>query len=201
VKKILFAVLMAALFVIPAYAFDDILDTTMDLDLKIGVGLGSTLEEEEESFGKVKNDVNMPFAIAADFYYYNPDFQYIALGLGVSNLFSSKIDNKDSDVDTKIGFTNVYLAVKAKYDMKDYSSFVDNIYLLLNGGYGMVSMDPDDMTVDNGFYWAAGLGTEIKKHFILEVLYAVNYAKVRDGLDVDLMYSKIMLNVGYKFSF
>lgn len=199
-KKILFAVLMAVSFVVPAFAVNDILDTTMDLDLKIGVGLGSSLEEED-SLGKVKNDVNMPFAIAADFYYYNPEFQYIALGLGVSNLFSSKIDNKDADVDTKIGFTNVYLAVKAKYDLKDYSSFVDNVYLLLNGGYGMVSMEPDDMTVDNGFYWAAGLGTEIKKNFIFEILYAVNYAKIRDGEDADLTYSKVMLNVGYKFSF
>lgn len=199
-KKFLFAVLMAVSFVVPAFAVNDILDTTMDLDLKIGVGLGSSLEEKDSDL-KDKNDVNMPFAIAADFYYYNPEFQYIALGLGVSNLFSSKIDNKDADVDTKIGFTNVYLAVKAKYDLKDYSSFVDNVYLLLNGGYGMVSMDPDDMTVDNGFYWAAGLGTEIKKNFIFEILYAVNYAKIRDGEDADLTYSKVMLNVGYKFSF
>lgn len=197
-KKILFAVLMAVSLVVPAFAVNDILDTTMDLDLKIGVGLGSTLEAKDADF-KDKNDVNMPFAVAADFYYYNPEFQYIALGLGVSNLFSSKIEN--SDPETKIGFTNVYLAVKAKYDLKDYSSFVDNVYLLLNGGYGMVSVDPDDVTVDNGFYWAAGLGTEIKKHFIVEVLYAVNYAKVREDLDVDLMYTKIMLNLGYKFSF
>jgi len=198
VKKILFAVLMAASFVIPAYAFDDILDTTMDLDLKIGVGLGSSLESEN-FVDKEKNDVSMPFAIAADFYYYNPEFQYVALGFGVSNLFSSKIEN--SDPETKIGFTNVYLAVKAKYDLKEYTSLVDNVYLLLNGGYGLVSMDPDDKTVDNGFYWAAGLGTEIKKNFIFEILYAVNYAKIRDGEDVDLTYSKVMLNVGYKFSF
>lgn len=197
-KKILFAVLMAASFVIPAYAFDDILDTTMDLDLKIGVGLGSSLESEN-FVDKEKNDVSMPFAIAADFYYYNPEFQYVALGFGVSNLFSSKIEN--SDPETKIGFTNVYLAVKAKYDLKEYTSLVDNVYLLLNGGYGLVSMDPDDKTVDNGFYWAAGLGTEIKKNFIFEILYAVNYAKIRDGEDVDLTYSKVMLNVGYKFSF
>ncbi len=209
-KKILFSVLMLALFVVPSYALENILDTTMEVDLKVGVGLNSALESKEagQSSFDEKSDVDMPFAVAADFYYYNPEFKYIALGLGVSNLFNSKIDKTE---DGKIGFTNLYLAVKAKYDLKEYSSIFDNIYLLINGGYGLVSLEPkESYNVDNGFYGAAGLGTEIKGHFIIEVLYAVNYAKIRDitteavsayDADIDLMYTKIMLNIGYKFSF
>ena len=49
-KKILFAVLMAVSFVVPAFAVNDILDTTMDLDLKVGVGLGSSLEAKYSDF-------------------------------------------------------------------------------------------------------------------------------------------------------
>lgn len=198
-KKILFAVFMLALFIAPSFAVSDVLDTTYDIDLKVGVGISPTLEEKDSS-SKVKEDVEMPFAVAADFYYYNPNFQYIALGVGVSQLFNSKV--QDTLPETKIGFTNIYLAVKAKYDLKDYSSFFDSIYLLINGGIGIVDVDTETKpTVDNGFYWAAGLGTEIYRHFILEVLYATNYAKVRDGLDIDFMYTKVMVNIGYKFSF
>ena len=62
--------------------------------------------------------------------------------------------------------------------------------------------------MDNGLYWALGIGFE-KSNFLVEVLYSVNYSKLKANVDLDgdkldistnLSLSTIGINVGYKFN-
>ena len=109
-----------------------------------------------------------------------------------------------SGYDTKCGTTNIF--VQAKYDFAVQNDILNNIYPIVQLGYGIVSIS-DDLSdfvdVKNGLYWGIGVGTTIKENFIVELMYALNYGTIEpkeESITADATLKIFKLKVGYKFA-
>ena len=143
----------------------------------------------------VKEDIDPAFTAGVDFFYYvMPE---LAIGAGVSYVFNADI--KDAPV--KAGYTNLY--AQAKYVFETGNDIFNNVYPLVQLGYGMMRLDPEDgIDTENGLYWGIGAGTTINKCVVLELLYSKDNSKFKvEGFSLDVKYSTIQLKVGYKFAF
>jgi len=106
----------------------------------------------------------------------------------------------DKHFDEKIGFTNLYAAIKYKFEINDSNCFV---YPLFQIGFGMPGWEASgsfgDYEIDSGFYWGIGVGTEIS-NIIIDFIYGCNYATRKvNGHSDDFSYTAFRINVGYKF--
>ena len=201
-KKLLAVVLLAVAMVAPAFAAEK---GSMEIAGKLGYLINPeiTVEAMGES---MSFDFKGTFSLEADFFYYVDS--KIAVGLGLEYVFPSEIDSSMFSsympgFDTKCGNTNIF--VQGKYDFALEDSAINNIYPLVQLGYGIINLSDDfndffdDVT--NGLYWAIGLGTTIKENFIVELLYAFNYGTLKaEGVSADATYKTLKLKVGYKFS-
>ena len=194
-KKSLLAVLLAVAIVAPVFAADE---GTMDLDIKIGANLMSKVDIDKMDD---TNDVDPAFTATVDYFYYvMPQF---AIGAGAEYIFNAEVKDTGG---AKIGFVNLY--AQAKYVFETGNDIFNNIYPLIQIGYGIVSLDNvNEFEVDsNGLYWGIGVGTTIKECYMFEILYSMNNASFKGkgeiaGITSDVKYSTLQLKVGYKFSF
>ncbi len=221
-KKGLLAVLMAVALIVPAFAAEK---GSMEIVGKIGLNLNPNVAASGElaknggfkpgDYGDCDCDVNKSVLIGAEFFYYLK--KNFALGFGINNNFDADLqDLRDGElkVNSKIGFTNFYFAVKPKIELK--SEAFKSIYFLGQLGYGLLRFDSTYKIRDNneeklagadgnGLYWGIGVGTELRESFIVELLYSVNYGSIKDkfvtGREADLTYKTLTLNIGYKFNF
>ena len=187
-KKGLLALLLAVALVAPVFAADQ---GAMELDIKAGFNLMSKGEVDSRSA-----DVDPAFTAGVDFFYYvMPE---LAIGAGAQYVFNSKMDKSD---DLKIGWTNLYAQAKYVFDLGD--DLFNNIYPLVQIGYGILRTDADEDIVDsNGLYWGIGAGTTIKECVVVELLYSQNKADIKQfGYTADGKYTTLQLKVGYKFAF
>ena len=190
-KKGLLALLLAVALVAPVFAADQ---GAMELDIKAGFNLMSNVKIDDWNYDE---SVDPAFTAGIDFFYYV--IPQLAIGAGVSYVFNSKIDDSGPG-DPKIGWTNLYAQAKYVFDLGD--DLFNNIYPLVQLGYSMLRLDPDDLVDSNGLYWGIGVGTTIKECVVLELLYSNSNATVKDApFTSDLKYSTLQLKVGYKFSF
>ena len=191
-KKGLLALLLAVALVAPVFAADQ---GAMELDIKAGFNLMSNVKIDDWNYDE---SVDPAFTAGIDFFYYV--IPQLAIGAGVSYVFNSKIDDSGPG-DPKIGWTNLYAQAKYVFDLGD--DLFNNIYPLVQVGYGILRLDPDDIDIDsNGLYWGIGVGTTIKECVVLELLYSNSNATVKDApFTSDLKYSTLQLKVGYKFTF
>ena len=190
-KKSLLAMLLAVALVAPVFAADK---GSKELDIKAGVTVMPKCDVDSKS-----GDVDASFLAELDFFYYvMPE---LAIGAGVNNIFNAKI--KDVPGDPKIGFTNIYAQAKYVFDLND--DLFNNIYPLVQIGYGIVNLDTDFYDVDsNGIYWGIGAGTTIKENFVFEILYSQNKGTMKTKgypSTFDATYSALQIKVGYKFNF
>ena len=202
-KKSLLAVLMAVALVAPAFAAEK---GSMELNGKLGILFSPTMKVEASGYSD-DIDYNTTFSLGADFFYYVE--KEIAVGAGLEYVFPSKIDkiageSVPSGFDTKCGTTNIF--VQAKYDFAVQNDIIDNIYPIVQLGYGIVSVS-DDISkmcdVKNGLDWGIGIGTTIKENFIVELMYALNYGTMEskgESMSVDATLKIFKLKVGYKFA-
>ena len=127
--------------------------------------------------------------------------------------FSSKVKYGNGyPGEDKISYTNIYL--QAKYNFVLNNDIFNNIYPIVQLGYGIFSFDVDTkyyvpgtkIEGENGLYWAIGVGTTIKENFIVELLYSFDYGKTKakGGYslypEIDTTYKILKLNIGYKFN-
>ena len=190
-KKGLLALLLAVALVAPVFAADE---GAMELDIKAGFNLMSNVKIDDWNYDE---SVDPAFTAGVDFFYYV--IPQLAIGAGVSYVFNSKIDDSGPG-DPKIGWTNLYAQAKYVFDLGD--DLFNNIYPLVQLGYSMLRLDPDDLVDSNGLYWGIGVGTTIKECVVLELLYSNSNATVKDApFTSDLKYSTLQLKVGYKFTF
>lgn len=192
-KKSLLAVLLAVAIVAPVFAADE---GAMELDIKAGFNLMSKVDIDK--FDDT-NDVDPAFTATADFFYYV--MPQLAIGAGAEYVFNAEV--KDSG-GAKVGFVNLY--AQAKYVFETGNDIFNNVYPLLQIGYGALSLDNvEEFEVDsNGLYWGIGVGTTIKECYVFELLYSQNNATFKaKGYPItsDVKYSTIQLKVGYKFAF
>ena len=190
-KKGLLALLLAVALAAPVFAADQ---GAMELDIKAGFNLMSNVKIDDWNYDE---SVDPAFTAGIDFFYYV--IPQLAIGAGVSYVFNSKIDDSGPG-DPKIGWTNLYAQAKYVFDLGD--DLFNNIYPLVQLGYSMLRLDPDDLVDSNGLYWGIGVGTTIKECVVLELLYSNSNATVKDApFTSDLKYSTLQLKVGYKFTF
>jgi len=202
-KKGLLAVLMAAALVVPAFAAEK---GSMEIDGKLGLLFSPTMKVEASGMsGDI--DYNTTFSLGADFFYYVE--KEIAVGAGLEYVVSSKIDKLNgesvpSGFDSHCGTTNLFF--QAKYDFIIENDIFNNIYPIVQLGYGIVSVSSDlsdVVDVKNGLYWGIGVGTTMKENFIVELMYALNYGTIepKEGpITVDATLKVFKLKVGYKFA-
>jgi len=191
-KKGLLALLLAVALVAPVFAADQ---GAMELDIKAGFNLMSSVEADS-SMVSVSEDVDPAFTAGVDFFYYvMPE---LAIGAGISYVFNSEVADSHG---MKAGWTNLY--AQAKYVFETGNDIFNNIYPLVQLGYGMMRIDPEDgIDTENGLYWGIGIGTTINKCVALELLYSKDNSKFKiEGYSLDVKYSTIQLKVGYKFAF
>ena len=190
-RKGLLALLLAVALVAPVFAADQ---GAMELDIKAGFNLMANIDVD----GEGDADVDPAFTAGVDFFYYV--MPQLAIGAGVSYVFNSKIDDSGPG-DPKIGWTNLYAQAKYVFDLGD--DLFNNIYPLVQVGYGILRLDPDDIDIDsNGLYWGIGVGTTIKECVVLELLYSnANATLGKSPHTSDLKYKTVQLKVGYKFAF
>ena len=192
-KKSLLAVLLVAalvLPVVPAFAADN---GAMELDVKVGFNLMSNVKVDD--WADFDESVDPAFTAGVDFFYYV--MPQLAIGAGIGYDFNSKIN----DTDWKAGWTNLY--AQAKYVFETGNDICNNVYPLLQIGYGILNVDGDGAEVDsNGIYWGIRVGTTIKECYVFELLYSQNNASMKSfPSSADLKYSTLQLKVGYKFAF
>ena len=192
-KKSLLALLLVAalvLPVVPAFAADE---GSMELEIKAGLTLMPKIA------GDKTNDVESAFLAEVDFFYYvMPE---LAIGAGINNIFNAKA--KDAVGEPKVGFTNIY--AQAKYVFETGNDIFNNVYPLIQIGYGITNIDSDGLEVDsNGLTWGIGVGTTIKENFMFELVYFQDKGTIKaKGLPItsDFTYSALAVKVGYKFNF
>ena len=192
-KKSLLALLLAVALAAPVFAADQ---GAMELDIKAGFNLMSSVKVDSPVPGyDVEEDVDPAFTAGVDFFYYV--MPQLAIGAGIQYVFNSEVKNSDF----KAGWTNLYAQAKYVFDLGD--DLFNNIYPLVQVGFGMLRIDPDDgIDTESGLYWGIGAGTTIKECVVLELLYSQNKADVKQwGYTADGKYTTLQLKVGYKFSF
>ena len=190
-KKGLLALLLAVALAAPVFAADQ---GAMELDIKAGFNLMSNVKVDD--WGNFDESVDPAFTAGVDFFYYV--MPQLAIGAGVQYVFNSEIDKTDG---LKIGWTNIY--AQAKYVFETGNDVFNNIYPLVQIGYGILRTDADEDIVDsNGLYWGIGVGTTIKENFVFELLYSNSNATfIGEPSTHDFKYSALQLKFGYKFTF
>jgi len=200
-KKGLLAVLLALALVAPVFAAEK---GSMEIDGKLGVLFSPTMKQEASYMGHSMSesaDFKTTFSLGADFFYYVAN--EIAVGAGLEYVVPSEVD-VEGEGSMKYGTTNLF--VQAKYDVAIQSDVINNIYPIVQLGYGINSVSgdaSDHIDMKNGLYWGIGLGTTIKENFIVELMYAFNYGEVEPKgapFTVDTTYKAFKLKVGYKFA-
>lgn len=183
--------LLAVIMITPVFAADE---GSMELDVKVGFNFMSNASADYFGPGKIDEGVDPAFTATLDFFYYvMPE---LAVGAGAEYIFNSEVSKG-----MKIGWTNIYAQAKYIFDLND--DLFNNIYPLLQIGYGMLNLDADNLDVDsNELYWGLGVGTTIKENFVVELLYSNAGASLKYGpITPGFKYSTLQLKVGYKFNF
>ena len=193
-KKSLLALLLVAVLVLPVVPAFAAEEGQMDLDIKVGLTLMPKVDQEGGN-----GDVDSSFLAEVDFFYYvMPE---LAIGAGINNIFNAKA--KDAVGEPKVGFTNIY--AQAKYVFETGNDIFNNVYPLIQIGYGITNIDSDGLEVDsNGLTWGIGVGTTIKENFMFELVYFQDKGTIKaKGLPItsDFTYSALAVKVGYKFNF
>ncbi|MCR4663103.1 MAG: porin family protein [Endomicrobiaceae bacterium] len=195
-KKILTAVLLAVALVVPAFAADD---TNLELIPKIGY-LFSPEVTMKDGGRTISSSKESALSLGAELFF---DMQNnFFLGVGLVWGQNHKID---SNLDNKIGFTNLYAALKYKLLVNDSQDDPCFVYPLLHLGIGLPGWEYSgpvrNFEIEGGFYWGLGVGGEFK-NIILELIYGCDYATQKgDGMkSIDLSYTAFRINVGYKFN-
>ncbi|MHA4989663.1 OmpW family outer membrane protein [Cetobacterium somerae] len=136
-------------------------------------------------------------------------WDYFDLGLGVA--YQHHMKRKTNNDISGAEYKSVPLYVTGRYDI-NYWDWPVTPYIKANVGYSFnfdskslnTSAGDFGTKVDDGLYWAAGVGVQYED-FNVDILYGANYAKTKvngDGFNdkFDNDYERVTLSVGYRFN-
>ena len=189
-KKLAAVLFLAVALVVPALAEKP----NMELIPKIGYLFSPEITNDDWS-----SSDESAISMGADFFISVQDNLFVGAGLmwGQNTKYHKHIDEK-------IGFTNIYAAVKYKFVVNGSEDNPFCIYPLAQLGLAAPGWDYDgpivDYEISEGLYWGLGAGVEIA-NIVAEFIYGCNYATRKgDGVkDADFSYTAFRINVGYKF--
>ncbi|WP_372520829.1 outer membrane beta-barrel protein [Candidatus Ruminimicrobiellum ovillum] len=197
-KKGLLVLLLAVAMVAPAFAAKG----DMSINGKLGLGVDAVVTVTGGPMGDFGYSLkpDMPFMLGAEFFYGTSDM--FSVGFGATYVFNSSADFMGTRM--KGGTTNIYVAVKPEFKVE--SDIFSSVYLLGQFGLAMGRSEIDEsgapsIDVDSGIYLGAGIGTTVKDAFLVELLFSSSNGKLDiDGESLDIRYSMVSINVGYKFA-
>ena len=194
--KILTVLFLTISLVVPVLAED------MNLELipKIGYLFSPEVTQKIETTNSHSKD--SAISIGAELFFDMQNNLFLGFGLmwGQHHKFHSVSNNK-------IGFTNLYGALKYKFSINNSQNELLFIYPLIQLGFGIPGWEFNgyykDYTMEGRVFWGIGVGGEYK-NVILEFIYGCNYAAekyVLAGRDIenDFTYTAFRINAGYKF--
>lgn len=166
-----------------------------DLNVKVGmdpVGWGH-LDYDKGS----DKDGNSDFSGSAAVEYLYPVVgNMLKVGGGVEYLLPREIDVKG---DPKVSFLPVYASIQ----VNPLQKYAPEVFVKGNVGYAfLIDLDlKNAKEEEGGLYFAFGTGYEFDFGLILEATYSFYYGswESKPSNDVDFSYSKLGINVGYKF--
>ena len=140
-------------------------------------------------------DTNIGINLAGEYLYSVQEIMKV--GGGVEFLIPRKIDSIGMG-DAKISYIPIYLTAEITP-----IEHMRELYFKGNLGYNaLVNIDATGGSAieeKGGVYFALGAGYDFKSGLMLEALYSFYYGSIENGPDIK--YTKLGLNVGYKFSF
>ena len=195
-KKIFAILFLAIALVSPALAED------MNLELipKIGYLFSPEVTQKIDTTNSHSKDSTI--SIGADLFFDMQNNLFLGFGLmwGQNHKFNSASNNK-------IGFTNIYGALKYKFLLNASQDEPLFLYPLIQLGFGIPGWEYNgyqkDYIIEGRVYWGIGIGGEYK-NIILEFLYGCNYAAEKyvlsnRNIENDLSYTAFRITAGYKF--
>ncbi len=153
-------------------------------------------------------DLEDGYIFSIGYLYYS---NYDSTGIGFAVDYMPATEAKDSNGDVKVGLYNIYFTINP--GLKSGNTF--DFYLPLHIGFSFPFKEVKDTVTadidcgDFGVYYGIGLGTTIKKSFVIELMYTFSGAfidqkqkkKTDDSLFFGTNYGGIRLNIGYNFHF
>lgn len=215
-RKILFLSLTMLLAISPVFAQDSDISEKRDLSevvLKFGVAPAGQINTKDKltggsivSFDGAQAADNVGLYLSGEYYIY--PWSFFGIGAGVNYQFERHIKHFGD-----MSAANLYLSIKPKISVgKTVTGKKEYVYLLLQGGYGLLNSDYkvkfNDIEIpastESGLYYAGGVGFEWS-NIIFELLFCVNESKIKgkDGYTgtMDATYTTTNLNIGYRFGF
>ena len=206
-KKLAVVMLLAVLFCLPVVSVFAGERTNLELIPKVGWIFNPDVKvtNGKESVNQYKDST---VSAGADLFFDLKNNMFVGFGFmwGNNHRFTDRNKNK-------IGFTNIYAALKYKILVNGDEQAPIYLYPLINLGIACPSWDAEFTNVHNyemtaGFYWGVGLGVEFC-NIILEAIYGCDYAREKYDMrtyggtvskDDDITYTAFRINIGYKFN-
>jgi hypothetical protein len=207
-KKLAVVMLLAVVFCLPVVSVFAGERTNLELIPKVGwlFNPETKVTNGKESLATYKDST---FSAGADMFFDLQNNMFVGFGFmwGNNHRFTDRNKNK-------IGFTNIYAALKYKFLVNGNEQSPIYLYPLINLGIAAPGWEAEfkngieNYEITAGFYWGVGLGIEVH-NVILEVLYACDYAKEKYDArsfgrsipkDDDITYTAFRINIGYKFN-
>jgi len=186
----------------------------MYLNARVGGDLGATYTKYVDKGEEILSDETDKFGGELGLEGYKSITNNFDLGLGVA--YQLHAERADAPIkNTKVyvyggEYSSIPIYLIAKYNFNLDSQI--RPYLKANMGYSFNFNANDivvsgttpkvELDIENGLYWAFGGGVEYK-NFTLDLMYAVNKAKIKAkqmNIKGDNDYGRVVLSAGYKFN-
>jgi hypothetical protein len=168
-------------------------------DVIVKLGLDPVGNFHLESEGRSDSE-GMKFGLNFSAEYLYPVHDIVKIGAGLEYMLEREVDAKSAD---KFSYLPIYAAVKV-----NPISAASEVFFKGNIGYNVLFNVKDlegDTDKKGGLYWALGAGYEFDFGLVLEAMYGFYYSKIDfgnqsiDSFSIDYTYSKLGINIGYKF--
>ncbi|MCL2484678.1 MAG: porin family protein [Endomicrobia bacterium] len=159
------------------------------IHIRAGVDPIGTLE-----VGSQSGDMKLGITLSGEYLRQVNDI--FSFGVGAEYLIGREIDNSNNN--TKLSYLPIYVTVKANpiFTLKE-------VFVKANLGYNILFGVTDlSSSVDTkgGLYYGLAAGYEFPSGLTLDVSYGVYETGLKYGpITVDYSYSKVGINLGYKF--
>lgn len=167
--------------------------TESGVAIKLGMAVPSKVKESATTGNSAELDTKteMVFSLETD----SMVAQNFYMGAGLTIEPEVSVTYKNNTEKLGCSWNSIYGLVKAKSD---------KIYGILKLGIGLLNTSDSFLkiapTKSGGVYYALGAGMEFENNMLLEADYSGNNASYSgSNLVIDIAYTKLTLNVGYRF--
>lgn len=145
-------------------------------------------------------DIKMGFSLGCELLKYKRDM----FGFGIGALYQFPREADEFDSHGKFSFMPIYGMLKV-----NFSGRHANPFCVVHYGYNFLMGDDDfkkDTELRGGHYFSIGGGVKLKWSIVIEFLYSIHWGgRTRDvngsKYDLDALYRKFAMSIGYAYGF